>query len=337
MLLKLFLIFFTSFTTFESCAATTRPEQLQKQYAETLKTIKEGNTKELTALAQWCQQNKLITESLEAWQKVVVLEPNNAEARGQLDKIRAIAWAEAPTGLLKNQKVPDYSDETAWYHISVPNEHKTSRSGMPLIIFLHGGHHNAGTADNIVALAQVLPIMKKNIVVFPNHLRTWWAHPHELKYLLDTLDQVMLRWHVDTKRIYLMGVSMGGNGAWAFGSQCPELFAAIAPASGWWTANLGFPMNNLIPKPVYILHGTSDTTVPIKGARQAFTLLKKDSTSVTMREIEGGSHVIPIEEFSKALEWMMPYSNKQEFDLKAMKERINKLPVPGWLKQYEGK
>ena len=72
-----------------------------------------------------------------------------------------------------------------------------------------------------------------------------------------------------------MGVSMGGNGVWAFGSQCPELFAAMAPMSGFWAEFLGFPMHNLKGKPIYILHGVKDTTVPIDGAHQAYALLKK--------------------------------------------------------------
>ena len=47
-------------------------------------------------------------------------------------------------------------------------------------------------------------------------------------------------------------------------------------------------------------------------------------------------HQLPTAEISKAADWLLQYSNKQEFDLKALKERVEKLPVPGWLKQYEG-
>jgi len=63
---------------------------------------------------------------------------------------------------LKKQKVPGYDQENAWYHISVPKEHRDSKTGMPLIIFLHGGAHNEGTAENVVALAQVLPSFNSN-------------------------------------------------------------------------------------------------------------------------------------------------------------------------------
>ena len=85
---------------------------------------------------------------------------------------------------------------------------------------------------------------------------------------MDTLDDVQARWQVDRKRIYLMGASMGGNGTWGFGCECPELFTALAPMSGFWAEFLEFPMQNLVAKPIYVLHGTKDATVPIAGAKR---------------------------------------------------------------------
>jgi len=310
-------------------------EMLVYDYGQRKAKLKPDDPKDLLALAQWSQQNKLSAEALDCLQGVLKLQPDNAQAKGLMDGVRAACWAEAPTGLLKNQKVPGYTQETAWYHISVPKECRDMKGGAPLIVYLHGGQHNAGTADNIVALAQVIPCFKKNIVLFPNHLKTWWAHPRELAYLLETLDTVMLRWHVDPKRVYLMGGSMGGNGTWAFGCQCPELFAALSPIGGFYADFLEFQMKNIVSKPIYVLHGKSDTVVPIDGARKAYELLKKEGANIEMREADCG-HQPPNDEITKAADWILQYSNKQEFDLKALKERISKLPVPGWLKQYEG-
>lgn len=311
-------------------------ERLQLEFKEQKAKVAPDDVKGMQKLAEWCQKNNLISETVETLKSLLVLQPDNKQVKAQLDQFLKKYWAKAPTGLLKKQKVPGYDQETAWYHISVPKEHKDSDAGMPLIIFLHGGHHNEGTAENVVALAQVLPSFKNVIVLFPNHLKTWWSHPRELTYVLDTLAEVQLRWHVDPKRIYLMGASMGGNGTWGIGSFCPEIFAALAPMSGFWADFLGFPMDNLVKKPIYILHGTQDTTVPIAGARQAFELLKqKGSTTVTMCE-KDCPHQLPNEEIDKAAAWMLKYENGQEFDLKAIRARIEKMPVPGWLKQYEG-
>ena len=43
------------------------------------------------------------------------------------------------------------------------------------------------------------------------------------------LDDVLQRYNVDPKRVYLTGISMGGYGAWDFASRYPEYFAAVAP------------------------------------------------------------------------------------------------------------
>lgn len=311
-----------------------RRDATRLEYSSRKAALKTGDTAALFALADWCQQRRLAPEALESLQAVLRGAPSNTQARARIEAIRTAAWREAPTGLLKKQPVPGYTNEAAWYHISVPKEYSADK-GLPLFLYLHGGAHEAGTADNVVALAQVMPPFKKAIVVFPNHLRTWWAHPREMTYLVDTLDTVMSRWRVDPKRIYLMGASMGGNGVWGFGSRCPELFAALSPISGFYAAFLEFPIKDLSAKPVYILHGTRDTTVPIGGAREAFGILKKLNAPVEMRESEC-EHQPPTDELNRAAEWLSKYTNSQTFDLQTIRDRVGKVPVAGWLRQYGG-
>jgi pimeloyl-ACP methyl ester carboxylesterase len=320
-------------------AEEAKRELLLFDYSLRKAKIAADDLKGLQTLAQWCQSNILIHEAIDTWKTIQILQPNNTQAQSQIDLLKSALWGKAPTGLLKNQKVPGYTQETAWYHLSVPKQSvppKTGKdTGMPLIIFLHGGAHQAGTAENVVALAQVLPTFKNVMVLFPNHLNTWWSHPKEMIYLLDTIDQVQLLYHVDPKRIYLMGASMGGNGTWGFGSFCPELFAAIAPMSGFWEPFLEFPMKQLGSKPIYILHGTKDTTVPIVGARKAFAMMQAEKANVVMHEIDC-AHQLPNDEIEKAAIWILQYTNTQTFEIKILKERISKLTVPNWLKQYPG-
>lgn len=323
----------------KSEAEEAKNELLLFDYSQRKVKIAADDIKGLQALAQWCQTNLLIHEAVDTWKAIQILQPNNTQAQSQIDLLKSALWGKASIGLLKNQKVPGYTQETAWYHLSVPKQSAPAKggkdTGMPLIIFLHGGAHQAGTAENIVALAQVLPTFKNVMVLFPNHLNTWWSHPKEMTYLLDSIDQVQLLYHVDPKRIYLMGASMGGNGTWGFGSFCPELFAAIAPMSGFWEPFLEFPMKQLATKPIYILHGTKDTTVPIEGARKAFAVMQAEKANVVMHEIDC-AHQLPNDEIEKAAIWILQFTNTQTFDIKTLKERVTKLTVPNWLKQYPG-
>ena len=46
------------------------------------------------------------------------------------------------------------------------------------------------------------------------------------------LDEITANYAVDTNRIYLTGLSMGGYGTWDLGLTHPERFAAIVPVCG---------------------------------------------------------------------------------------------------------
>lgn len=50
--------------------------------------------------------------------------------------------------------------------------------------------------------------------------------------LLALLDDAEGKYAVDTHRVYLTGLSMGGFGTWSLGLSHPEIFAAIAPVCG---------------------------------------------------------------------------------------------------------
>ena len=50
--------------------------------------------------------------------------------------------------------------------------------------------------------------------------------------LLSLLDDVEKRYAVDSHRVYLTGLSMGGFGAWSLGLSHPDRFAALAPLCG---------------------------------------------------------------------------------------------------------
>jgi predicted peptidase len=50
--------------------------------------------------------------------------------------------------------------------------------------------------------------------------------------LLALLDNMIARHRVETNRIYLTGLSMGGFCSWSLASRYPERFAAVAPICG---------------------------------------------------------------------------------------------------------
>jgi predicted peptidase len=76
-------------------------------------------------------------------------------------------------------------------------------------------------------------------------------------------EEVTTKFRVDTNKVYLTGVSLGGEGTWYLAIKYPEKFAAIAPMSRF-TRNMDCIMENtdkLIDIPVWAFHGKEDKIV----------------------------------------------------------------------------
>ncbi len=97
--------------------------------------------------------------------------------------------------------------------------------------------------------------------------------------LIDSLEE---EYRVDSERIYLTGLSMGGYGTWHFASLNPHRFAAIAPICG---GGLPYHMRKLGHLPVWTFHGTKDGVIPISESERLVEALKKhgnDSVKFTV-------------------------------------------------------
>jgi predicted peptidase len=98
--------------------------------------------------------------------------------------------------------------------------------------------------------------------------------------LLALLNKVISKHKVDTNRVYLTGLSMGGYGTWSLGTRYPERFAAIAPICGGGeridillasrTKSAALKMLG-----VWAFHGAKDSTVPLSESERMVEALKK--------------------------------------------------------------
>ena len=103
----------------------------------------------------------------------------------------------------------------------------------------------------------------------------WQSEP-----LLQLLDHVSEKYAVDTKRIYLTGLSMGGYGAWQLGLRHPDRFAALVPVCGGGNAievilgpgDKGDAFKSL---PIWAFHGAKDDVVPLDESARLVNGLKK--------------------------------------------------------------
>ena len=150
-----------------------------------------------------------------------------------------------------------------------------------MILFLHGAGER-GTNLALVAVHGPPKLVRQKrefpfIIVSPQcpEGETW-----SNDVLLGLLDAVMKKYRVDTNRVYLTGLSMGGYGTWSLGIRYPEQFAAIAPICGGGETIDVLLANRqrsaaLKTLAVWAFHGAKDPTVPLEESEHTVAALKK--------------------------------------------------------------
>ena len=76
---------------------------------------------------------------------------------------------------------------------------------------------------------------------------------------MELLEHIVTTYAGDRSRIYLTGLSMGGQGTWALAASHPDTFAAAAPICGRCEPADAEKLKDL---PIWAFHGTEDKAVP---------------------------------------------------------------------------
>jgi len=180
----------------------------------------------------------------------------------------------------------------------------------PLIVFLHGSGERGD--DNTAQLKHVLPrfIEEGRPLRYPcyvfapqcpaeqrwsngvfeketNQYRLTDSMAKPLSMSMEALGAFLQRYPIDTSRIYVVGLSMGGAGAWELAMRYPEVFAAAVPICGF--ADIRFA-ERIVDLPVWIFHGADDEVVPPAYSRQMLVNLRAAGGSPVYTEFEGVGH-----------------------------------------------
>src|SRR5687767_6797702 len=125
------------------------------------------------------------------------------------------------------------------YEIYVPANYSTAQQ-WPVILFLHGAGERGSdrllqTSNALGAAIRRAPSAYPAIVIFPQvpNDSSWVGIPAQVA--MGALDKAVAEFRTDPDRVYLTGLSMGGNGTWHLAYNYPERFAAIAPICAFVT------------------------------------------------------------------------------------------------------
>jgi predicted peptidase len=131
----------------------------------------------------------------------------------------------------------------------------------PLLIFLHGSGEAGSQIESLKVHGPPKILETRRdfpfIVASPQApTRFQGFDPAMLDALLEELSE---RLPIDQDRIYLTGLSLGGEWSYGLASMNPERFAAIAPVSGMWDPRFACRLQHV---PVWAFHGARDDVVP---------------------------------------------------------------------------
>ncbi len=172
------------------------------------------------------------------------------------------------------------------YLLFLPKDYRKDDSKRwPLMLFLHGAGER-GTDIWKVAVHGP-PKNVANDPDFPFILVSPQCSEGQIwsnDALLALLDEVMGNYAVDTNRVYLTGLSMGGYGTWNLGLSYPERFAAIVPICGGGELitillSSGQKAGALKTLGVWAFHGGKDPVVPVSESQRMVDFLKRTGVS----------------------------------------------------------
>lgn len=199
----------------------------------------------------------------------------------------SITAAEPSSGTQVSAKLTSETTAELGYLLYLPEGYE-NQDEWPLIIFLHGIGER-GNDPNVVKTHGPPKLIEEGrpfpcIVVSPQcPLQRWWE-PTVLNALLD---DIIDRYKVDQRRVYLTGLSMGGLGTWTFAASYPARFAAIAPICGFSDSSCAEPLNNT---PIWIFHGDIDDAISVKHAYKMADALTAAGNMARLTVYQGVGH-----------------------------------------------
>lgn len=199
--------------------------------------------------------------------------------------------------------------EDRWIFPFVSYTPTEKTDSLPLIIQLHGAGERGDGGESLslvdfhgfskVVAHKDFPCM----FVMPQcPVNSFWAA--RVESIIAFIDQLVETFHVDPRKIYLTGLSMGGYGTWFTATARPDLFAAIAPVCGGgmaWAASV-------LKMPVWAFHGACDTVVSPTQSDEMVAALKAAGADVTYSRVEGVGHGVWENAYNEELiEWFLAH------------------------------
>ncbi len=212
------------------------------------------------------------------------------------------------------------------YLLYLPKDYFNQKKEFPLILFLHGSGERGDDLEAVKRNGPPKIVDSKDdfpfILVSPQCPQNEnWSEGWAVTSLNALLDEVIADYNVDTSRIYLTGLSMGGFGTWTLAEEYPNRFAAIAPVCGGGDPDKACNIRRI---PTWVFHGAKDNVAPISNAEEMVNVLKECGSDVQFTVYPEGGHDIWTETYNnpQLYEWFLSHSRSITKLLEVEKQNV---------------
>lgn len=200
------------------------------------------------------------------------------------------------------------------YQVYLPHDY-TAEKEWPVLVFLHGAGERGenpllATEVGLGSAIRKKPEHYPAIAVFPQCSEDeWWSSEVCERIAFQSLKEVAKHYAIDTKRIYLTGISMGGYGSWHLASKQGDVWAAMYVIAGRVKPGGGHPpaqdsvaklysgeelyqmtAKSVAHIPTWIAHGAKDEVVPVTESRKMYQYLRQENANVNYTEFANTWH-----------------------------------------------
>lgn len=196
-----------------------------------------------------------------------------------------------------------------WFHDPESGNHRDPKAHFPLLIFLHGKSLSGNNLERVKRYGPISAVAKGlNIdcyIIAPQTNNGW--RPERVWKIVDW---AIKNYAVDTTRIYVYGMSMGGYGTIDLCATYPDRIAAGMAACGGATVK---DLSGLSKVPLWILHGTADRAVPFSASQKVVDAMAKTGKDrLIFTPLKGVDHGRPSRLFymTQTYDWLFSHSTK---------------------------
>lgn len=166
----------------------------------------------------------------------------------------------------------------------------------PVIFFFHGIGERGDNLDELLPYGPLRYVNKGGkldaIIIAPQCPAEghWADYDVEEGKLVQFVPQMTQQYNIDTSRMYLTGLSMGGRCTWKLALAMPDTFAAIAVVCGRTNT---YEFETIQDMPIWMFHGAQDTTVEFSNINSILKRLhEKDHSYYKLTVLPHGGHEI---------------------------------------------